>query len=111
MLTCADFAVLFYAPVVLSNSAVAMDVLRFGLPSVSAPSPPLELLTPDVSLKADSVQTLAEGIVRLATDYDLRVKLGAAAREKAEYFVAENAGAALDDLYEALWTNGAEEAA
>lgn len=96
----ASCLILFNSPVVICNSSVALDAMRFGKPSISSRSPANEYLTEDMSLKVESIEEIGEALVRLQGDPELCKRLGDRAFYISESFDPEIVAATLEDLYE-----------
>ena len=82
----------------------AAEAMRVGLPVVAYRSCPAlnELIEDNVTglLSDDGVEALAKTMARLMVDMDLRVRLGAAAREAMRSYAPEKIWGAWDDLLE-----------
>lgn len=80
-----------------------IEALSFGIPSVASTTPALKELAASAAelVEADDVEALADSLVRLTTDDELRRQLGAAGRQRAGEFTWERTAEKTRSAYDA----------
>ena len=87
IMSAADFCVYNYSQTNFSISGASHLAMTYGKPCISSHSRILEDLTPDMSIKiarSHDVNELADAMIKLARDEDMRFQMGRSARARGE---------------------------